>query len=172
MSTLKSLVIYYSLEDSTRLVAEAIATEIGADVVGLRPDVEPRATGFARYILYGWQRMTHPRMHIAPLGVDPQSYDLVYIGTPVWASRPAPAVQTLLRTTSLAGQRVALFCTHKGGPGETLALMEKALTGATVVGRLEVANVQVDTASACERAAAWAREVATTSMTRTGAETP
>jgi hypothetical protein len=172
LSALKSLVIYYSLEDSTRLVAEAIAAEAGADVVGLRPDVEPRATGFARYLLYGWQRMTHPRMHIAPLGVDPQSYDLVYVGTPVWASQPAPAIQTLLRTAPLAGQRVALFCTHRGGPGETLALMEKALTGAAVVGRLDVANVQENTPAACERATAWAREVATTSMTRVGAGTP
>jgi flavodoxin len=157
---MRCLVVYYSLEGSTRLVAEAIAAEIGADVVALRPKAQPPAAGFSRYLVYGLQRMIHPRMGIAPLDVDPQSYDLVFIGSPAWAAGPAPAVQTLLDTGSLKGKRVALFCTHRGGPGETLAVMAKSLSDATIVGQFEAGFVQTDPATARSRAAAWARQVA------------
>lgn len=172
MENLTSLVIYYSLEGSTRLVAEAIAEAMGADLAVLRPAVEPRATGIARYLLYGWQRITHPRMRIAPLEVDPQAYDLLFVGTPVWNSQPAPAVQTLLRITPMNGRQVALFCTHRGGPGKTLALMERAATGAEILGRLELADVQSDTTGTCERAKAWAKGIAATGINRGEASTP
>lgn len=172
MSNLKRLVIYYSLEGSTRLVAEAIAKAAGADLAVLRPAVEPRATGFARYLQYGWQQITHPRMRIAPLEVDPQAYDLLFVGTPVWNSRPAPAVQTLLRITPMVGRQVSLFCTHKGGPGKTLALMERAATGATIVGRLELADVQSDATGARERAKAWAQGIAATGIDPGDVSTP
>lgn len=171
MDNHKRLVIYYSLEGSTRLVAEAIAEATGADLAVLKPVVEPSATGFSRYLLYGWQRITHPRMRIAPLEVDPQAYDLLYIGTPVWNAQPTPAVQTLLRITQMTGRHLGLFCTHRGGPGETLALMERAATGATIVGRIELANVQSDPTAACERARAWARGIAATRISRMDADT-
>jgi flavodoxin len=157
---MRCLVLYYSLEGSTRLVAEAIAEEIGADVVALHPKAEPPPSGFSRYLVYGLQRMTHRRMGIAPVDVDPRSYDLVFVGSPAWAAGPAPAVQTLLATASLKGMRVALFCTHRGGPGKTLAVMAESLSDATIVGQFEAGFVQTDPATARSRAAAWARDIA------------
>ncbi len=159
MDRLRILVIYYSMEKSTQLVAEAIADATGAELAELQPLVEPRVKGFARYLLYGWQRLLHPRMPIAPPSFDPQDYDLIFIGTPVWAFQAAPAVQTLLRIMPMTGRHVALFCTHRGGPGPTLALMRRALPAATILGSTELADVQIDAAAARKTAAAWAKEI-------------
>lgn len=40
---------------------------------------------------------------------DPQDYDVIVIGSPIWASNLTPAIRTYLATHDLKGKKVAFF---------------------------------------------------------------
>lgn len=42
---------------------------------------------------------------------DLYKYEVVFIGTPVWAWSVTPAIRTLLKENNFAGKKVVLFCT-------------------------------------------------------------
>lgn len=50
------------------------------------------------------------------LSKDPNNYDIIIIGTPVRAYTYTPAIRTFLKTIQLKNKKIALFCTHEGGP--------------------------------------------------------
>jgi flavodoxin len=117
----KTLVVYYSLTNHTRTVANELAKDLGAGVAEIR-DVTPRtgAWGKLRSTVEAVFRL-HPR--IAYLGPDPAAFDLVVIGTPVWASRMASPVRTFLRDYGKRIRKPAVFCTY-GGSGATAAALD------------------------------------------------
>jgi hypothetical protein len=57
---------------------------------------------------------------IAPTTKNPEDYDLLIIGTPVWAFTLTPAIRTYLRNNDLSGKKVALFFTLGIRLGQTV----------------------------------------------------
>ena len=89
------LILYYSLGGTTRRVADALAKLTGADIEAVQ-ETRPRHRtpwGYARCILDSMRRRHAP---IEPLDHDPTAYDLVVVGTPVWADRVSSPIRTLL----------------------------------------------------------------------------
>jgi flavodoxin len=151
---LKKLVIYYSLEGHTRTLVQAIAVEIEADVLELKPCKELRSQGLMRYVWGGGQVVMQRKPGLEPFAVDPRAYDLLFIGTPVWAFSYAPPLRTFFSSVPLRGKAIALFCTHEGGPGKTLKRMGAALAGNDILGEADFPHpVEAD------RAARWARQM-------------
>ena len=75
---------------------------------------------------------------------SPEDFDLLLVGTPVWARGPTPAVQSFLSSVNLNGKPVALFCTMGGmGDARTFDQMKKLLQGARIVGRLSLGQTQL-----------------------------
>ena len=54
---------------------------------------------------------------------DPKKYDLIIIGTPVWAWTTTPAIRTYL--TQNKPKKVAFFCTSGGSKGKVFEDMEE-----------------------------------------------
>ncbi|MBN1402424.1 MAG: NAD(P)H-dependent oxidoreductase [Anaerolineae bacterium] len=151
---LKKLVIYYSLEGHTRLIAKAIAAEIEAELLELRPHKELQSRGLMRYVWGGGQVVMQRRPKLEPFSIDPGAYDLLFIGTPVWASSYAPPLRTFFSRVKLRGKAVALFCTNEGSPGKTLIRMRAALAGNDILGEADFPHPME-----AERAAKWARQM-------------
>jgi flavodoxin len=135
---LKSLVVYYSRTGNARFVAETIAAEIGADVEEV-VDLKKRS-GPIGYLSGGSEARRGKETEIAPTKKSPADYDLVIVGTPVWASRPSPAILTYLKKNDLSGKRVAVFFTQGGkkpsGIDQTKALMPNS----ECIGELTLTN--------------------------------
>jgi flavodoxin len=111
----KILVVYYSRTGTTKKVAEAIAAE-------LKCDIEEIVDARNRQGLVGWlsggQDATLRRLtDIQPPQKSPANYDLVVIGTPIWAWTMAPAIRTYLAQNKLSLKKAAFFCTM-GGSGD------------------------------------------------------
>ena len=53
---MKTLVVYYSLEGNSKLIAESVAGLLKADLLALKPNAEIPATGFRRFLwgLFRW----------------------------------------------------------------------------------------------------------------------
>jgi flavodoxin len=123
---MKTLVVYYSRTGVTRTVAQALAGRLGADLEELR-DRKSRGgpLGWIGACMdAGRKRPTE----IDPPAKDPAAYELVLIGTPVWAFTMAPAVRTYLSQHGRAIAKAALFCTMGGsGDQKTFAHMAELL---------------------------------------------
>ncbi len=114
---MKNLVVYYSLEGNTQKAAEKIAQGLNADILKLEPvkDV-PKNNG--KYFIGGMQAMFGACVKIKPIKLNPKEYDRIILGTPVWADKAAPAVNTFLKKYNVEDKVTALFTVSGGGNNE------------------------------------------------------
>ena len=134
---MKKLVIFYSLDGNTRLIAETIASETGADILELKPVKEITRNNFLKYFAGGKDAILKAEPELLPLDLNPSDYDLIFIGTPVWAWTYAPALRTFFKNVKLKNKKVALFCCHGGGPGNFFDKFEESVEGNTILGKVE-----------------------------------
>ena len=126
---MKSLVVYYTRTGNAKFVAETIAAELGSDVEEI-VDLKKRA-GKLGWITAGKDATQEKETQISLTTRVPQDYDLIVIGTPIWAWKPTPAIRTYLAKNDLSGKKVALFFTLdsnlKGAVEKTKALISNAV---------------------------------------------
>ncbi|MDA3838873.1 MAG: flavodoxin [Candidatus Delongbacteria bacterium] len=134
---MKKLVIFYSLDGNTKFISENIAQEIGADILELKPLKEITRNNFMKMFSGGKQAILKSEPEIQPFDIDPLSYDLIFIGTPVWAWTFAPALRTFFKYNKIENKNIGLFCCHGGGPGKIFEKMEEELEGNRILGKLD-----------------------------------
>ena len=137
---MKSLVVYYSVTGKTRLVAQAIGNELNATVMEIS-ETKPRKRGPSLYAIGGFEAKMNKRSKIEPIEADLAQYERVFVGSPVWNSRPVPAINAYLdKCSSLRGKEAICFVTYGSGAGKqrTLKAMKKRLEakGARVIGTI------------------------------------
>ena len=138
---MKAAIVYYSLEGNTQYVAEKIAKELNADMIRLMPVKEYPTGKVSKYIWGGKSAMHKETPKLKEYRFDAQNYDLVLLGTPIWAQTYAPPLRTFLTETKLAGKKVALFVCSAGGLAENcFAQLEKELSDCAVVSTLRLVN--------------------------------
>ena len=134
---MKKLIVFYSLDGNTRFIARAIAESTGADMMELQPRVQPELKGFMKYLWGGRQVFMKEKPQLLSFQKNPQDYDLIFIGTPVWAFTYAPALASFFELIKLQNKKIALFCCSGGGKGKTLENMKKMLAGNEIVGEID-----------------------------------
>ena len=156
-----SLVVYYSLQGNTRFIAEKIAQATGSSILELQPVKDIPSRGFMKYILGGKAALTKTHPPLNPLSRNPQEFDLLFLGTPVWGCTHAPAFNTLFAEHPFFGKDVAFFCCHGGGMGSVFSKMETALPkGNHLIGSTDFQDpLKKDPSSSACRASAWAQEI-------------
>jgi len=121
----KQLVAYLSRSGNTRVVAESLSRNYGADLFEIRT-AEPYPAEYEAHVeLARRQRDAEAAPRLADRVPDMTGYETVFLGFPIWGEAlPAP-IRTFAATHDLAGKILAPFITHGGyGPGsapETLA---------------------------------------------------
>ncbi len=142
---MKALVVYYSLSGKTKLVSEAVAEALNAALVEIK-ETRQRKPGFLVYLTGGFAAVANRASDIKPFAIDVSQYDRVFIGSPVWASRPAPAVNSFIYKTDFEGRTVIPFVTLGGNsPATALTNMTAKIRtrGGDVTGSLAVTTNQV-----------------------------
>jgi len=113
------LVAYYSRSGLTKNLAENIAKALEADIDEIID--EKKRSGFIGALKAGKDAFFEKKTNIT-YDKNPDSYDLVVVGTPVWAGRITPALRTYLSENSF--EKIAFFATHGGGQGKVFENME------------------------------------------------
>jgi flavodoxin len=80
---LKSLVVYYTRTGNARFVAETIAAEVGADIEEVI-DLKKRS-GILGWLRGGSDARKGKETEITQTQKVPANYDLIVVGTPIWA---------------------------------------------------------------------------------------
>lgn len=112
---MKSVVIYYSYSGNTRKIAEALAEYLGgADIIELKCVEE-----ITSFIGQSRKAFWHKKVEIRDVKFDLKEYDLVCLGTPVWAFGPAPAMNMFLdKCAGVENKKIVLFSTYGSGVGK------------------------------------------------------
>ena len=135
------LVVYFSRTGYTRKIAADIAAACGADIERIQ---EPRdRSGIWGYLRSGREAWKKRLVDIRPVTKHPPDYDLIVLGTPVWASNICSPVRSYIAAHGHHFKKVAFFCTQ-GGSGAEKVLNDMAeLCGQTPVATLVLTDTEI-----------------------------
>jgi flavodoxin len=124
--TMKTCIIFHSYSGVTRGVAEKLAAATGGDLI----EVSPK-TPYSKLTAYTVGCLRARKGNCDPVDretIDVSAYDLVVVGTPVWAFRATPVVNGAVSALSgCSGKKAVVFATCGGSAGETVPELKKAL---------------------------------------------
>ena len=129
----KVLVLYYSQTGATKTVAEEFGRQLGADVVVF--DVTAPYDGdFNATVVRCKDEMATGNLPVlAPLKVDFNKYDVIFLGYPIWFGTYAPPVSALLNEKDFTGKTIVPFCTFgSGGLESSTSALATAIPDAVV----------------------------------------
>ncbi|OGS23338.1 MAG: hypothetical protein A2252_09450 [Elusimicrobia bacterium RIFOXYA2_FULL_39_19] len=132
----KILIVYYSRSGNTQRVSNDVAKELGADTEKLTDKTS--RSGFWGFITGGRDAMKERETVIEPVQKDPSKYDIVILGTPIWAGKMAPAIRTYINQNKTKISKTAYIITSGGTDAGKVATKMDELTGKQALGYLGV----------------------------------
>jgi flavodoxin len=111
--------------------------------------------GSLGWVVAGKDSMQEKEAEIAPTKLSPADYDLIVLGTPIWAWRPTPAIRTYIKQNDLSGKKVALFFTLDESLRQTVEKTKELLPNSTLVGELVLYKVFENKEETKNKIARW-----------------
>ena len=157
MNEKKILVTFYSRTGTTRKAAEAIRKELGCDIEEIIDLVDRK--GFI-----GTMKACYSALKALPTVIkNPQAdaslYDVVIIGTPVWAGRVSNAVRTYITANKDKFRNVAFFATMSNGGGDKVLCEMEELSGKKPSGVLQLLRREINDGSYLDKVKSFAAEI-------------
>lgn len=112
---MKTAIVFYSRTRKTAKVAKTLAEKINADIIEIT-DLKDRM-GVINYLSSSLDALRENKTNIKPDPCDLSDYGLIYIGSPTWAAKPAPAIITMIDKCDFKGKDVILFSTMGNSGG-------------------------------------------------------
>ena len=115
---MKTAVVFYSMSGNTAAAAKKIAESINADLIEIKPEKAFPNKGFKKFLWGGKSAMMAETPKLLPYTFDPEQYDQIVIGFPVWASNVAPPIRTFATENkeAIREKKIAAFACQ-GGTG-------------------------------------------------------
>lgn len=121
---MQTLVVFFSRDGHTRTVGDLIAKELASDSEEIL-EITKRS-GPIGFMKSGFEASQGKLAKILPIKKDPSGYDLIVIGTPIWARNVSSPVRTYIVENNAKFKNVAFFCTEGStGSEEAFTEMEK-----------------------------------------------
>ena len=157
---MKKLVVYYSFEGDAKLIGDAIAEEIGADVLELKLVKEPKKKEYMKYYLGEKQVLMKTTPLLQPYDINPEDYDLIIIGTPIWSGTFAPAIRTFFTEEKLNEKLIGLYYCFTVKAGLISEHLRKELKNNTILDEIGFMDPKEnDPERGTTRAKKWAKNL-------------
>ena len=134
---MKTAVVFYSYDGNCSFAAEQMGMLLNGELVPIQTVDQKRRRGFAKMFWGVMQVMSGKLPPLKPSNFNAEAFDLIILGTPVWASSPAPAMKAFLSQAKLSGKKIALFACHAGGMGKAMEIFKTMLKDNTVVSEID-----------------------------------
>ena len=141
----KALVAYFSRtgeqdkvgvieKGNTKIVAEIIADETGADIFEIVPKTDNYPMTFDELCdVAKEEQNNNARPEIATSVEDFDDYSIIYLGYPIWWADLPMICYTFLESYDFSGKTFVPFCTHEGSAdADTQSKIQSAVPSATV----------------------------------------
>lgn len=150
----KVLIVYFSHTGNTRTIAGYIHDTVKSDLVEIKTadtytdDYDTLLAQVREEVASGYCPPLTTRIK------DVSSYDVIFVGYPIWVETAAPPIRSFLTTHDLTGKTVVPFCTSGTSSAETsYRLIRSLCPQSTVLEGIQVQRGTYDTAY--ERVIAW-----------------
>ena len=153
---MKTLIVFYSRTGRTRAVAQELARQLGADQEELKEQAD--RSGATGYIAAGRDAMLKRPAELLPTACRPADYELVIVGTPVWAFTMTPAIRTWLTREAASLPKVAFLCTQGGSGAERTMFDMEQLAGKAPVAKLILRDKDIQANACADAIAAFAAQ--------------
>ena len=156
----KILIVYYSLTGNTHLIAEAIKEETGGDIERLKPIKDLNSESGNRFFWGGMHAKMKQKPKLEPLQHDPNNYDLIFLGTPVWAWTLTPPIRSYLKLNDLLSKPLAIWNCAAGNGIKAMQRLKKEIQNTNIVGENTFTDpLKNDPDGEVKRAKEWAAEI-------------
>lgn len=144
MGNLNTLILYYSRTGNTEKVAERLGESLNCHIEKIND--KKNRTGIIGYFIAAKDAILGVKTEIAVTKEDISKYDIIIIGSPVWASHLAPAVRTYIEQNKDKIKKLAFFSTQGADEGKEFKVksdLEK-LTGKKLAAVLKVSDKSIE----------------------------
>jgi len=122
---MKTVIVYYSRSGRTKRLAEDVQSRLGCGIE--RIETRTDFSGLMGYFRITRESKRERPFEIQPFRVDPDQYDLVVVGTPIWGRTVSIPVRDLLMRYKGHLKAVAFIATSGGADaGPAFKAMEEA----------------------------------------------
>lgn len=157
------LVAYFSHTGNTRTIAGYIHEAVEDDIVEIKT-VDTYTDDYDELLAQAREEVASE--YCPPLETHIEniaSYDVVFIGYPIWVETAAPPIRSFLTTHNLAGKTVVPFCTSGTSSAEaSFELVRSLCPQSEVLKGLQIKRGTYDTAY--KRVIAWLQEIGVVEM--------
>lgn len=154
----KVLVVYYSHTGNTRTIAGYIHDTVKSDLVEIKT-VDTYTDDYDT--LLAQIREEVATSYCPPITTkieDIASYDVIFVGYPIWVETAAPPIRTFLTNHDFAGKTIVPFCTSGTSSAEaSYQLVRNLCPKSTVLEGIQIRRGTYDTAY--ERVAEWLQKI-------------
>ena len=141
---MKAIVVYYSMDGNTKYVADKISQIIGADTLRLEPTKEYPKGNVSKFFWGGKSVVFGEKPKLQPYQFNAKDYDLIIIGTPIWASSLVPPIKTFLNENDLSNKKVAFYsCSMGGDANKCFTKMKSEISNPEVISTLSLVEPYV-----------------------------
>ena len=135
--TMKTLITYFSVEGTTKSVAETAAKELGVDVYEIQP-LHPYTAADIRYTnplaRCNKEKFGKKEVPVAGKVENVANYDMIFVGFPIWYGSALNVVNTFCKRYDWKEKRIYIFATSgSSGIGKTAQKLESYVEGSTIV---------------------------------------
>ncbi len=156
----KILIVYYSLTGNTQFIAETLRDTIEADILELKPIKELKADSGTRFMWGGYQSKMKKKPKLENFDTNPLEYDLIILGTPVWAWDISPPMRSFLSKFNLAGKKVAFWMCHAGDGVKAMKRFKETLKDANIIESITFQHpLKKNSDENREKAIVWIKQV-------------
>ncbi len=109
---MKILVVFYSRTGNTRIVAEEIRNGLDCDIEEIID--KQKRSGILGYWRSVYDAIRKKETVLEKIKNDPEDFDLLIIGTPVWNRNVSVPIRTYITQNHAKFNKLAFFCTATG----------------------------------------------------------
>jgi flavodoxin len=154
---MKTLVVYFSLTGSTEFVAKIICEQLDADLCEV---VDKKHKKGKLIYLKGGSASFREKLTKIEVSKSIDDYDLIIIGSPVWAGKITPAIRTFLSLNDFSQKKGAFFITLGGDkPEKSFENMRRTTGFSSVVKELAVSNMIEDKKEVEKMVIDWCEDI-------------
>jgi flavodoxin len=154
---MKTLVIYFSLTGSTEFVAKLISKKLKADLCEV---IDKKYKKSKLIYLKGGAASVREKLTKIQVSKTIENYDLIIVGSPVWAGKITPAIRTFLVSNDFSMKKGAFFITLGGNkPEKTFENIRKTTGFSSIVKELAVSNTIEDKKEVEKMVIEWCEEI-------------
>lgn len=135
---MKNLIVYYSYEGNSKVIANGMKKVVNADILELIPIKEKKTKSLFRFVWGGMQVYMSKKPKLMKYDLDLSKYENIIIVCPCWFGTYAPAINTFLSENIIKNKKIYLVVCNGGNLRNTWKNFEDALKGNTIVSKYDI----------------------------------